>query len=212
MNGNVPDRTSNPLNGLQSISIEPRGVGYAVISCFRGFGEAQAARDGIASLATELKRPEDEVARLRTSLERLNRMCAAHVDHTDAALLSHINQIWREIRGTLNGERPLPDETTDCPGHLWTDRPVCIHCGEQMPEDDKYCPDGEPHRFINGQCDRCSAYAPQNGKRESSEKASGDPEQVVPTRCSCGGFPRPTLMGRTVCSVCGKDVPQPAPL
>lgn len=39
-----------------------------------------------------------------------------------------------------------------------------------------------------------------------------DPEAVAIVRCRCGGFPRPTLMGRTICSVCGQDVPQPSPV
>lgn len=45
----------------------------------------------------------------------------------------------------------------------------------------------------------------------SADSAAVDPERVEIARCPrCGGLPRPTLLGRTICDRCdGLDVPQP---
>lgn len=44
---------SSKQNGIQSLSIEPRGVGYAVIACFHHLDEAQRYRDDLSRRADE---------------------------------------------------------------------------------------------------------------------------------------------------------------
>lgn len=53
----APIPSSNPKAGLQSLSIEPRGGGYAVIACFHSLEEATSYRDQLSRSAVETTPP-----------------------------------------------------------------------------------------------------------------------------------------------------------
>lgn len=57
------------------------------------------------------------------------------------------------------------------------------------------------------ECDHgVSLSLPCEQCRHPVETLAVDPERVEIPRCRCGGFPRPTLMGRMICSACGNDL------
>ena len=65
------------------------------------------------------------------------------VELREEAELHHSGgKLYRMLRAAADAIERLqhsPVETKEqhpCPGHLWTDRPICIHCLEQMPEED----------------------------------------------------------------------------
>lgn len=72
-------------------------------------------------------------------------------------------------------------------------RDCILRGGSHVPS----CHPDDPYR-----CVLCGADA----RVTDSASPSHDPERIALPRCRCGGFPRPSLMGQMVCSVCGNTV------